>query len=59
MLKILDTAEKALRDLAKEASINRQHHFVNQNHEVGNAESEKESIAHLFQQVIESIPLSG
>ncbi|KAA1129477.1 mitochondrial escape protein 2 [Puccinia graminis f. sp. tritici] len=59
MHQILDTAEKALRDLAKEASINRQHHHANQTHEVGNAESEKESIARLFQQVIESIPLSG
>ncbi|EFP80782.2 uncharacterized protein PGTG_06738 [Puccinia graminis f. sp. tritici CRL 75-36-700-3] len=59
MHQILDTAEKALRDLAKDAFINRQHHFVNQNHQAGNAQSEKESIARLFQQVIESIPLSG
>ncbi|KAA1097517.1 mitochondrial escape protein 2 [Puccinia graminis f. sp. tritici] len=54
-----DQMNQALRGLAKEASINRQNHHANQNHEADNAESEKESIARLFQQLIAIIPLSG
>ncbi|OAV87493.1 hypothetical protein PTTG_08189 [Puccinia triticina 1-1 BBBD Race 1] len=54
---ILDTAEKALRDLAKQASINRQYRHASQQPEAGNSQSEKESIVDMLQQVIQSVPV--
>ncbi|PLW42842.1 hypothetical protein PCASD_07247 [Puccinia coronata f. sp. avenae] len=57
---VLDTAEKALRDLAREASDNRRHqHATSQPSDAEDSKSEKENIAQVFQQAIKSIPLSG
>jgi hypothetical protein len=60
LFKVLDTAEKALRDLAREASDNRRHqHATSQPSDAEDSKSEKENIAQVFQQAIKSIPLSG
>ncbi|KAI9615602.1 hypothetical protein H4Q26_011544 [Puccinia striiformis f. sp. tritici PST-130] len=56
---LLDTQEKALRDLAKEASNNRQQQQARQRAEIGNLESEKESVIQVLQQAIKSSSLSG
>ncbi|KAI9617219.1 hypothetical protein H4Q26_013084 [Puccinia striiformis f. sp. tritici PST-130] len=59
MHQILDTAEKALRDLAKEASNNRQQQQAKQRAEIGNVELEKESVIQVLQQAIKSLSLGG
>ncbi|POV94254.1 hypothetical protein PSHT_16320, partial [Puccinia striiformis] len=46
--------EKALRDLAKEASNNRQQQQARQRAEIGNLESEKESVIQVLQQAIKN-----